>query len=186
MAICVSSLEKCLFTYLAQFFNWVNVLFIELWELSMYSDTSPLSYIYCSHSWKLDFWVHNSSLMISFSHCFEDVILMSCGFHCCLCEVRYQSNGHSFVNYFLKSTFKIFTLLLCYVLVLTMMLLNVDFFIYYYYFSFVAAPAAYGHSQARNWIWAIAMAILYPLTHGTKLGIKSVPLQWPEPLQSDS
>ena len=56
----------------------------------------------------------------------------------------------------------------------------------------MAAPAAYGSSWARDWIWAtaitytIAVAMLDPLTYCTRPGIKPVSPQQSEPLPLDS
>ena len=63
---------------------------------------------------------------------------------------------------------------------------------FFFFFFFMTAPAAYGSSRARDWIWApavtyiIAVAMPDPLTHCIGLGIKPTLLQQPEPLQSDS
>ena len=51
----------------------------------------------------------------------------------------------------------------------------------YYYYFWMAASAAYGRSQVRDWIWAaavtytIAAALLNPLTHYAGPGIKPAP-----------
>ena len=67
-------------------------------------------------------------------------------------------------------------------------LLVVAIYFLFYLFIFknvIAVSVAYASSQARDWIWATAVAMPDPLTHCTRLGIKSTPLQWPEPLQLD-
>ena len=51
---------------------------------------------------------------------------------------------------------------------------------------FYGCTPAYVSSQARNWIWDAALAMLGHLTHFAKLGIEPATLQWTEPLQSDS
>ena len=57
---------------------------------------------------------------------------------------------------------------------------------------FMAIPAAYGSSWARDWIWATdvnytdAMSMPDPLAHCTNLGIKPATPQQLEPLQSGS
>ena len=54
-------------------------------------------------------------------------------------------------------------------------------------FVFMAAPMAYGTSQARDQIWATtetytaAVAIPDPLTHCTPSGLEPAPLKWCEP-----
>ena len=61
-----------------------------------------------------------------------------------------------------------------------------------FFFFLIAAPEAYGSSQARDWIQATAatytpaVAMWDPLTHCAGLGIKPTPSQWPEPWQLDS
>ena len=56
-------------------------------------------------------------------------------------------------------------------------------------YVFMAAPMAYGSSQARNWIQATAVtyssarATLNPLTHSPRTGMELAPLHWPKLLQ---
>ena len=53
-------------------------------------------------------------------------------------------------------------------------------------FFLMAAPRAYGSSQARDWNWAAAVtyaaavAVLGLIVHSAGLRIKSTSLQWPE------
>ena len=50
---------------------------------------------------------------------------------------------------------------------------------------FLMATPAYGNSLARDWIWAIAMATPFPLTHCIEPGIGPAPPQQPKLLQLD-
>ena len=49
-------------------------------------------------------------------------------------------------------------------------------FISFIYLFLMAIPMAYGSYQARDWIQAVAVAMLDPLTHCTRLGIKPMSL----------
>ena len=67
-----------------------------------------------------------------------------------------------------------------------------NFMAFYHSKNFMAFPAAYGSSYARDWIceaavtYATTVAVLNTLTHCTGSRIEPAPLQQPEPLQSDS